>query len=323
MGLLDSIGGIFGIDGEDSGAGYLRDTLNQLRDLNVPNLEDLKVRLAQMVYQGDLTPEQANFVLQEPTLLSQISENPELLKAQYGALSQIENIANSGGITDIEKADLAKVRSDINASQRGAREAILQNAKERGVYGGGQEILSQLINQQASADRENQAGLNIASDARSRALSAIEAGGNLASSIRGQEYGQKSQAASAQDVINRFNAANRQNVINQNVATENAARERNLDTRQNISNQNTNIGNDQQRYNAGATQQDYQNRLSKITGQIPINNALAEGKRDAVNQQIAFGGQVLSGLGQAGSSLLADSKKKKLLEQGAGAGVIA
>jgi len=54
--------------------------------------------------------------------------------------------------------------------------------------------------------------LDVSAQAQSRALQALMQGGQLGGQIRQQDFGEQSEKAQAQDAINRFNTANRQQV---------------------------------------------------------------------------------------------------------------
>jgi hypothetical protein len=77
----------------------------------------------------------------------------------------------------------------------------------------------------------------------------------MASQMSQQQLALAGQKASAADVINQFNTQNRQNVNAQNLAS-----------RQSIANQQAANRNQQEMYNKGLIQQDFQNRMAKATG---------------------------------------------------------
>ena len=76
--------------------------------------------------------------------------------------------------------------------------------------------------------------------------------GNLAGSMRGQEFGEQAARAQAQDAINRFNAANQM-----------SANQFNVSGRQGIANQGVDLRNQATQYNTGLAQQNYENQLNK------------------------------------------------------------
>lgn len=145
---------------------------------------------------------------QEASQFGQIQEDPALRAAQMESLSRLGQISQEG-YTPEDRAALEQIAREEAVRQRGQRESLLQGAQRRGVGGSGLEMASQLLNQQESAGRESQRGLEVAAEGRRRALQALQMQGNLAGDIRGQEFNQGAQRATAQDLINRFNATNR------------------------------------------------------------------------------------------------------------------
>lgn len=295
--------------GEDPGRGYTNQALQQFQGLTPPTAEDLKVQLQKMVYQGDITPEMAQTIIQDPSKFNEITSGGAGRQAQLQALSQLQGISTNGGLTPEDKAQLNEIQSATGAQERGSREAIMQNARERGVGGSGMELAAQLINQQGSAGNANQSGLDVAAQAQKRALDAIMQSGQLGGQVQGQEFSEHAQKAAAQDAINRFNTANSQAVVNANTQARNAATTRNQDMKQDLSNENVTIGNQQETANAAAKQQAFQNLMSKATGVAGQYGKEAEGAQNAQNAQLGFFGGLAGAAGNAYGGYL--SRKPK------------
>lgn len=287
------------------------------KDLQAPNPGDLALQLQELVEQGTLTPEQVQAVLLERSDLNNISLDPAVKKAQMDALIGLQDIADSGGMTDVQQANLNKIATDEATRARGAREAILQNAQARGVGGSGLEIMSQMQNQQEAVTRQAQRDMDVRAQAQQQALDALVKGGQLAGSIQGQDFNQQSQIATANDAISKFNAQNRQNVNQFNTAANNEAQAKNLAARQSIADQNTQLRNTQQQYNKNLIQENFENELKKRAGQSGTAqfNAEAQGQNsqnraNATNQTIGMG---LT----AGSMFMGKGKKQGGLVEGA------
>lgn len=210
--------------------------------------------------------------------MDQISLDPRLRDTQMGSLDALSEIADSGGLTLSDQANLNRVQSEVVQADRGRREAIMQNMRQRGMGGSGMELLSMLDSSQAATDRANQTGMDIAGMAQQRALDAIVQGGNVASGIRGQDFGEQADVAAANDAIQKFNAqnmnqANQFNAGNQlNTAIYNRdtgidAQKFNTTGRQEIANANVTGRNDAQLHNKfTAPQQSFQNQFTKSQG---------------------------------------------------------
>lgn len=74
----------------------------------------------------------------------------------------------------------------------------------------------QAMAQQAGADRAAMGGLQAAADARSRALQALQAGGQMAGQAEGQDFERAARVAESQDAIARFNSQLASNALQQN-----------------------------------------------------------------------------------------------------------
>lgn len=305
MSILDAI------LGQDPGAGDRNSALQQFSGINAPSAEELQYILQNMVYQGDITPEMAQSVIQDPSLFNQIQTNPAGRAAQLKALEQIQGIASEGGMTAQDKAQLNDIQSQSAQAERGGREAILMNARERGVGGSGVALASQMLNQQSSADRANSQGLDVAAMAQQRALDAIRQSGELGGQIQSQQFSEEAQKAQAQDAINQFNTANRQDVVNANTMARNNAQYRNTDMKQDISNQNVSLANEKARSDAAAKQQAFDNQMKKATGTAGAYQDIAGGKQSAQNAQLGFFGGIANAAGTAYGGNLAAKKKKE------------
>jgi len=307
MAIFDPVADIFGI-GRDAGGSAQQSALAILQGVNPPTAEDLQYKLQQMVYQGDITPEQANAIMQNPSLMAGIDVTTGR-KAQLDALAGLQGIEDSGGYTVSDMADMSKAQGEINATDRGRREAIMQNMAERGKGGSGMELVANLQNAQDAATNENQAGLDIAAKAKQRALDAIAQSGQLGGQIQGQEFDEASRKAQAQDAINQFNARNSQDVVNANIAAKNAALERNASEKQRISDTNTELANEKARADAAAKQTAFEDQMGKAKavsggyGDIAANNRANQQAKDA------FTGQLIGTAGTVASGYLAGKQK--------------
>lgn len=276
MALGKLVSGLLGIGG-DSGAGNSLGQAQAMFDnIALPDIEAQKIKLEELVLQGVLTPEEAQTVLQQNTGLSEIATDPRLRAAQMGALSSLQEIGDNKGLTATDRAKLQQMSDDVGTAERGSREAILANARARGIGGSGLELASLLQGQQGAAQRRSQEGLNIAAMAEQRALDALMQAGQLGGQVRGQDFSEAARVAEAQDAINRFNAANKQSVLNQNIQARNQAQQYNLGERQRVSDSNVALRNQAQMHNKGLAQQQFQNQLAKAQGAAGLASNMAQ-----------------------------------------------
>jgi len=226
---------------------------------HIPKISQMKVKLADLVQQGVLDPEMAQTFLQEATAYASMDPT---------ARNEMMDTVESKGFDPQSRSALNDLQQEIGAQERGSREAIIQDAAARGISGSGIELASQMANQQGNATRLANQGFQSAADANARHMQAVQG-----------LYNMDAQKAAAQDTINQFNAANRQSVENMNVGTRNAAAASNLAEKQRIADQNVMTKNQQELYNKGLYQQDFQNRLNQA-------NAFATGGQSAAGTQM-------------------------------------
>jgi len=167
---------------------------------------------ASAIFDDLQAPEQSNvdfrdFISRQgDTELAGVQVDPRLQDAQFGALGQLRDVANQGGLTTADQARLDAIGQSEAIREQGQREAILADAQSRGVGGSGLELASLLGAQQGGADRAANTGRDVAVNAENRALQAVRDSANLAGGIRTQAVGEQQKAATAQDLINQFNA---------------------------------------------------------------------------------------------------------------------
>lgn len=266
-----------------------------LGDYNAQNVDPG----ADVNYEG-YDPRLANTELADRSDMNNISTDPRLKDDQMQSLAALQELANNGGMSAADEANLSKIQSEVGQADRGRRDAIKQNMAQRGMGGSGMDLLAQLDSSQAATDRASQSGLDVAGMAQQRALDAMLKGGGLAGDIRGQDFGEKAQVAQANDIINKFNTSNTnqgnqfntgaQNQAAQynagnklanaqynrntalganqwNAAANNQAGQFNNTGRQNIANANTELSNQAQMQNQFTQpQQQFQDQLNKANG---------------------------------------------------------
>lgn len=190
MGLFSSIGGFLGAG---KGEKYRQEDINRAIDLyknlNQPSVDQLMGGTVRSAYRN---------------------EDPRLKQYQMGAIENLRNIYSQGGLDANAKARLDEIRRREDLQSRGAREAIMQDSRSRGVGGGN--VLAQMLNAQASADRRSAADTQVSADAETRAIQALLDSANLSGSVRGQDF----EKMSALDRIKEFNNRNRANAYQRN-----------------------------------------------------------------------------------------------------------
>jgi len=270
--VADPVGALTGkTDRKDEDAAA-EDALQQMLDeaggLTAPTLDG--VQLEDTPYLGDFAPEQIAGVADinvDPVALERavqervgksnfegLTTDPALRDKQMASLAALQELADNGGMTAMDRANLNRVQGQAAQADRGRREAILQNQRMRGMAGSGNELLAQLASSQAATDQQSQQGLDIAGMAQQRALDAMLRGGELAGGIRGQDWGEAAQRAAAMDEIAKFNAGQANQMSTWNAGAANQMGQFNTETGMRADMFNTGNTLDTQKYNAGLAQ---------------------------------------------------------------------
>ncbi len=290
----------------DNGADeVLQKAATKFDAIQTPNISDERVNFDKYASQGDLNPEKADVNLQGDSALNGIETDPNLSQAQNDALHSLQDIGTSGGLTSMDQAKLGQIQSQEDTSARGAREAIIQNAQSRGLGGSGIELLSQMQNQQDAATRASTRGMDVAALAEQRALDALVQAGELGGKMQQTQFGQKAQVAGANDAINQFNTQNKNQVGMYNTTAANNAAAANLESKQKIADANTTSANQQQQYNKGLGQQDFQNQMAKAAGV----SGVAKDQAAQANENSKTKSNLL-GTGLSAAATLSDENEK-------------
>lgn len=270
-GLSDLLsGGAYG-DAADAS----QQAVDEMKRVKTPDVDQMILQLQQLVDAGDLSFEEAQAILQKESAVNDIKTNPVFDEAQMKALESLQELGE-GGMTAMDRANLAKIKGQEQAAERGSREAILSNAAARGVGGSGLEQAAQLEAQQGAATRGSARDTEVAGQIKQRALDAIQGAGTLGGRMQETQFNQGLAKARANDAINAFNT-NTLNATNLfNTKGRNDAAAANLTDKQRISDSNTDLRNKQQQYNKELAQRKYENELKKASGVAAGYNGLAD-----------------------------------------------
>ena len=324
--LTDGLGITNSTKKRDEEADRLRQQAGDMfKDVKAPDLQNITPEQYKWLqdYQPELLGElQKSEYSDINSEFDNVSSDPRLKDAQMSALRSMQDIANNGGMNAEDKANLARIQSEASQADRGRREAIMQNMQARGMGGAGAELLAQLQSSQAATDRQAQQGLDVAGMAQRRALEAMMNQGNMAGNIRGQDFGEASQKASAADAIAKFNAsnslANQQfnigNDINKqqtNMQAINQGNQFNIQGKQGVASANVDNTNKAQVQNNDVKQQGFGNDMTIKGAQSGALQNQAQAIDTRTGQKSAKDSQMFGTLAQAGAAAYASDKRVK------------
>lgn len=143
-----------------------------------------------------------------PTAFERISTDPAFRSAMMDALSNIRNVATSGGLTAQDRAKMAQSDAERLAQERSIQQTAANNARMRGATGSGIDEMRAATESQGAANSGNMRDLQMQSEALQRSMDAFNRMGSMGQSFQSQEFGQQAQLANARDMVDRFNAEN-------------------------------------------------------------------------------------------------------------------
>ena len=281
----------------------------------VPTAEEMQIAIQKLVSQGEISPEDAEAVIVAQSNYDNIVMGNKGTEAEYAALEELQDIVGSGGMTDEARARTAEIQEQFGTSNRGAQEAIIQNAAERGISGSGLELQKRLMAEQGAASDASRAGTQTAADAERRALEAIIQQGSLGGQISSADFAKQAKVAEAKDLIAKFNAANQQQVGMSNVDARNRAQYANLAEKQRIADTNVGLENTNRERNANLIQQRYENEMEKAKAKAAALTGASQSAMQRSQSQQQFAGGLVGAGGQILGSVAAnwqDPNKKKI-----------
>lgn len=267
----------------DGGAGAARaaaqanleKAIKDIEALQIPDIEKQKLQLQLMSEAGFLEAEQ---LARE----EEIALDPRMRQAQMEALAQLRERGQTG-LTEEDKAVQDIMLRDVAAQEQAQQKAIMQGMAERGTLDSGAQLATQLGGQQAAYTRaQNQASQNAIAAAQAR-REALSQSANLAAGMEAQDFSRGSQERGYRQSIDQFNLQNRQNIAQQNLG---------------IRQQDIGLQNQQQMYNKGLLQQQFENQkaITAMKANARIGQATQQQQQaDALARANASKG---SGLGQ-------------------------
>lgn len=257
--------------------------------------------LKELQKQGVLTPELQQYVAAGPSKVSQIQEDPSLRKAQTNALQMLSQRA-SGGLNAEDRSNLNKIRDENARDEQSKQQQILMNMQQRGMGGAGAELAQSIAASQSSANRASREGDDLAATASRNALEAARQYGSMAGQLRIQDFDVNKEKSAAEDLTNRFNVQNRQNVNNANSASKNRAQEYNLNENQRISDSNASLSNNEQLRQNKEKANYYSNMLNRAGmrsgAEQNMSNEYGKRAQNVIDQSTRIG----AGLGQIGEA---------------------
>ncbi len=135
--------------------------------------------------------------------------DPRLRKYQMSALNRLQGIAGSDKLDAQSQAQLNEIRRKEGQLEKGSREAIMQNAAERGASSSTGNLMAQLMNQQGASERRTNQDTDVAAMQQKRALDALYGSINTAKGVGDQDY----RRAQANNLFNQYNLSGKARLL--------------------------------------------------------------------------------------------------------------
>lgn len=269
---------------------------------------------------GIYTPELEQEIAVAESEMGKITEDSSLRDAQKSALASLQNRAKVG-LSAEDRAALNQVRQETQRDAEAKRQQILQSMAARGQGGSGAELIAQLQAGQGAAEQAAAGSDSLMAQAQQRALQALGQSADVASQVRGQDFGVNQAKASALDERNRFLAQNSIERQRQNVGALNQAQQSNLSEQQRIADANASMKNAETQRQNQAQRDLFQDKLglasakaNALTGQANYYGQQAQNTAASYGQMGSAVGTGITAYGQKQSTDAQTSKLDEILK---------
>ncbi len=303
--------------GEDSAAAdVIQGQLDKLNAVGTPTAAQLTLpQLQQFVSAGIMTPEEANAYLVQSNAFDTVGAGGSGMDAEQEAIGKLRDIVNSGGADAEEQANIQSILNTLGTTERGDREAIVNQNARQGISNSGLTMAAKLAAEQNDATNANMNALQTGASEEARNLAAIQALGERGGAVQGQEYTAGANKASAANAIEQFNAQQEQDISKVNTTAANAAKAANLGNAQDIANKNTVSAQTQEESIPAAQQKAYEDALAKASAGMQGAESLAQTKQTTGQQNAGILGGLLGTAGTVGAAYLTGNPYAALATQ--------
>lgn len=204
-------------------------------------------------------------------------------------------------IDAIAEADYARRQADAEQMRRANTEAAMRELEARGQGGGGQQLLAELSNQQASVGDQYQAGLDVNAQSQARRDAAAGTAGEIGRNLWGEDARQAEARASGMDVFTTNRAAGldtatqneatrQQEAARLNADAANKAAELNWTRTGDVGDRNVAAQNTTNWWNlVGGPQKTFENYMDVTRGVTGAQSGQAGGLRSDAQNEFAWG----------------------------------
>lgn len=221
--------------------------------------------------------------------------NPDVAASQMQALGELRR--RSGGQLTLEDiSNLRKIQQEQAAQVRGDKQAILQKQAAQGTSTGGAGIALQAASIQGAANQAAASGLDIAARREALAQKSSLDAGQLASSLREQQFGEEATKAKSADAMNQFRTNLSTRVQSENVAALNRANEARDAERRAAELSRLNVKNLTAERRAAIDRQRYNDEMTRAGIEVDARTGMARAGSAADSASAKASSDIFSGL---------------------------
>jgi len=291
-GIAGGIGGLLASGDERAKASQaLQAAQDQINSLQLPPDQARPIIIQKLKSAGVWKPEMEQHIDAGISKMSQVQEDPALRQKQMATLNALQGIADTG-LTATGRAEFNKARAQAQQDAEAKRQQLMQSMQARGQAGSGTELAAALSASQGGAQSEAEAADRIASEQEAARMSALGQLGQMAGSVRSQDFSNEAAKAQAADAFKMFDVQNQVAQQQRNTAATNQAAQYDVMNQQALSNQNVSNANSELYRQRQGEQQNFQNAA-----------ALAGMKANSANQQAQTHTQNAQGIAQGWSNI--------------------
>jgi len=174
-----------------------------------------------------------------------------------------------------DELEIERAKQNFQQESTNQQNQVQESMARRGMQSSGAELAARTMAAQSSANQANDFERATQAEAQRRALEAIMRSGTLAGGMRDQDFGEQEKVASAQDAINKFSVANRnQNNLDRSKIT-NDTRKLNWDYDIKHADHTASVHNANEDARVGATQAVFDNSTAIAAGKANALGGLA------------------------------------------------
>lgn len=229
------LAGLFSDDGPDYSA-QMKEAADLLMSMDIPDI-DKAIALQQYQQSGTFSPEMMEKIQLEADKKTALTEDPQNRANQQMALNTLKELSQTG-MSAIDRAQMAEMRSQVAQDEQAKNAQILQEAQMRGQSGGGQQLASQLAMSQSGAQGASKAAMQQAAAAAQARQNALSQFGAMAGQVRSADVG--TQQFNIQNELQRQRFLDQNSLARQqaNIGALNQAQMTNLQRQQQVADMN-------------------------------------------------------------------------------------